>query len=115
MDQTILRLLIREKLLDGRLPHDPVPRACGGPGQGETCDGCGETVTRAQLGMEDADAEHPIRFHVACFYVWDAERRALSFETGARLPARSALRRAEARPGRSWAPSAPPARPSRSA
>jgi hypothetical protein len=65
MDPTMLRLLIREKLVERLLPHDPLPRVCGGPGQGQTCDGCGETVTRDQLAMEDVDAEHPVRFHVA--------------------------------------------------
>ena len=34
MDQPILRLLIREKLADGRLPHTPVPRIWGGSGSG---------------------------------------------------------------------------------
>jgi hypothetical protein len=87
MNQTILRM-IQGKLVDGRLPQDPLPRVCGGPGQGETCDGCGEIVTRAELAMENADGEHPIHFHVSCFYIWDAERRALNLESSPRLPAR---------------------------
>ena len=44
MDQPLLRLLIQEKLADGRLPHTPIPRVWGGPGNGETCDGFGETA-----------------------------------------------------------------------
>ena len=80
MNQTILRM-IQEKLVDGRLPQDPLPRVCGGPGQGETCDGCGEIVTRAELALENADAEHPIHFHVPCFYIWDAQRRALNLDS----------------------------------
>ena len=47
MDQPTLRLLIQEKLADGRLPRAPIPRVWGGPGHGESCDGCGETVTSA--------------------------------------------------------------------
>jgi hypothetical protein len=76
MDQPILRLLIQEKLADGRLPHAPIPRIWGGPGNGETCDGCGETVTKAQTLMENLDAAgRGVTFHVACFYVWDVARR----------------------------------------
>lgn len=69
MDQAILRFLIREKLATGCLPHDHILRVWGAPGQGETCDGCGGTVTRAQTLMEGAlDAEGcGVRFHVECF------------------------------------------------
>ena len=57
MDQPILRLLILEKLADGRLPHTPVPRVWSGSGNGEACDGCGELVTKAQMAMEGLDAK----------------------------------------------------------
>ena len=77
MDEPILRLLIQEKLAAGRLPNDHIPRIWGGPGNGETCDGCEETVTKAQIVMENLDATgFGLQFHVACFYVWDAERQA---------------------------------------
>jgi hypothetical protein len=77
MDPSALRLLIREKLVNGSLPHNHIPRIWGGPGNGETCDGCGEIVTRSQMLMEGAlDAMgRGIRFHVACFQAWDAERQ----------------------------------------
>ena len=52
MDKPTLRLLIRAKLADGRLPQDHIPRMWGGPGSGETCDGCGEIVTKTQMLME---------------------------------------------------------------
>ena len=45
MEQPLLRLLIQEKLADGRLPHTPIARAWNGAGNGRMCDGCGETVT----------------------------------------------------------------------
>jgi hypothetical protein len=41
MDQAIRSLLILEKLATECLPRTQTPRICGGPGQGETCDGCG--------------------------------------------------------------------------
>lgn len=82
MDPSIPRLLIREKLATGCLPHTHIPRIWGAPGQGETCDGCGGTVTRAQMLMEGAlDARGcGVRFHVACFSAWDAEREVAGHE-----------------------------------
>jgi hypothetical protein len=77
MDQAILRLLIREKLLTGCLPRNQTLRIWGGPGNGETCDGCGGTVTAAQLLMEGAleACGCGVRFHVECFALWDDERQ----------------------------------------
>jgi hypothetical protein len=117
MDQPILRLLIREKLADGRLPHTPVPRVWSGSGSGETCDGCGQTVTKAEMAMEGLDAKGcGVQFHVACFHVWDVERQAPGHGPSARLPARSAFRAPDARPEtRPWSRSAPSARPASSA
>ena len=36
MDRLTLTLLIHDKLADGRLPHNHIPRMWGGPGNGET-------------------------------------------------------------------------------
>ena len=71
----------REKLADGRLPHDSIPRMWGGPGAGETCDACEEIVTKPQMLMEGlSENGHGIRMHVQCFYMWDTERRAIGHE-----------------------------------
>ena len=116
MEHPFLRLLIQEKLADGRLPSAPLPRAWGGPGNGQTCDGCSETVTAAQTVVEHLDGPgRGVRFHVACFHVWNVERQTAGHEPGARLPARSAFRAVDARPNRPWAPHAPAARPTRAA
>jgi hypothetical protein len=75
MDQPILPFLIRERLADGRLSRHRFPRVRGGPGKGETCHGCGETVTEGQRAIEGIDASgRGVQFHVACFYVWEVER-----------------------------------------
>jgi hypothetical protein len=75
MDQPI-SALIREKLVDGRLPHDHFPRIRSRPGNGEICDGCELTVTRAQTMMESLDAKGcRVQFHVGCYYVWVVERQ----------------------------------------
>ena len=85
MDKPDLRILIRDKLADGRLPHDHIPRMWGGPGNGETCDGCGEIVTKTQMLMEGlskrSGGEGPgVQFHITCFHLWDVERQVLGHE-----------------------------------
>jgi hypothetical protein len=76
MEKPALRLLIRERLADGRLPHNHIPRVWGGSGAGETCDGCGEIVTKEQMLMEGIDdMGSGVQLHVACFHVWDVERQ----------------------------------------
>jgi hypothetical protein len=79
MDEAI-RTVIREKLKDGRLPYDSMPRFWGGPADGEVCDACEKPITKQQLVMEGIAStlsdKKPIQFHVTCFQIWDAERRA---------------------------------------
>jgi len=80
MDIEALRLLIRRKLSDGRLPYDSMPRFWGGAGDGEQCDVCDTPITKEQLVMEGIASvlsnKKPVQFHVPCFYAWDAERGA---------------------------------------
>ena len=85
MDNPTLRILIRDKLADGRLPHDHIPRMWGGPGHGETCDGCGEIVTKTQMLMEGLSRDTGARgsgvhFHITCFHVWDVERQVVGHD-----------------------------------
>ena len=81
MDTEVLRRLIRGKLAIGTLPHDSIPRVWGGPGQGETCQGCAETITKPQMLMEGiSETGRGIQMHVRCFHVWDHERRAIGHE-----------------------------------
>lgn len=76
MDKEALRLLIRDKLADGRLPHDSIPRVWGGPGNEEKCDACEKIVEKPQMLMEGIGGEDGfgIQMHVECFSVWDRER-----------------------------------------
>jgi hypothetical protein len=73
MTERILRALIQEKLVAGRLPYTSIPRLWGGPGSGEICDGCDETVRKDQMVLENRDAAgSSVQFHVSCFHVWKA-------------------------------------------
>jgi len=73
-----LRLLIREKLRDGRLPLDHIPRFWSGPSEGEQCDACGQLILNSLVieGIASATGgKKPIQMHVLCFALWDEERR----------------------------------------
>ena len=74
-----LRALIRQKLADGRLPQDSIPRISGGPSHGEICDGCDEAIAKNQFVMEGVSTDltkRAVQFHVGCFHLWDSERTA---------------------------------------
>jgi hypothetical protein len=77
MDQDAILLMIRDKLADGRLPHDSIPKFWGGPGHGEICAACQEAVARNQFVIEAAriSSKRAPQFHVQCFYLWDAVRK----------------------------------------
>jgi hypothetical protein len=64
------------------LPYNSMPRFWGGVGSGEHCAACEALITKEQLVIEGVASMHtdkkPTQFHVKCFYVWDAERRAIA-------------------------------------
>jgi hypothetical protein len=72
-----LRLLIREKLEDGRLPHERISRVRSSPANGEKCDACESRITMAQFVVTGTilAGRGSIQLHVQCFQVWDDERR----------------------------------------
>jgi hypothetical protein len=77
METESLRLVIRQKLAGGRLPHDSIPRLWGGPSHDEKCHACDETIAIPALIMEGIalNGSEPLQLHVKCFYLWDTERR----------------------------------------
>ena len=71
-----LRLLVRRKIRDRRLPHDGIRTACT-PSDGETCDACDTVLTKDQMLMEGFPLDlgrRPFQMHVRCFQIWDHER-----------------------------------------
>jgi hypothetical protein len=76
MKLDVLRHTIRHKIEDGRLPRDRFSSVWGGPSAGETCDACDAVLATEQVVIEGTGlALGPVRFHVQCFQLWDAERR----------------------------------------
>jgi hypothetical protein len=78
MQTEAIRLLIREKLQDGRLPYDSAPKMRGSPGDGATCDACGEIIRANQMMMEVGPytgEKKSLCFHADCFQLWNAARQ----------------------------------------
>jgi hypothetical protein len=76
MELEALLQLIRQKLADGRLPHNSIPRVWGGQGNNEVCGACDRIIEKNQFVMEGIGAAmKAVQFHVRCFYYWDAERK----------------------------------------
>ena len=72
-----LHLKVRAKLADGYLPKEFLPRVFGGPGTGQRCDACEETVLAEDLEIEGNLAKGGlVRFHIRCFSIWQKEREA---------------------------------------
>ena len=81
MDTDALRLLIRSKLADGRLPVNGIPKVWGGPGHDEMCAACESSVTKDEFiieGISLESAEGMLKLHAKCFWLWENERNKLS-------------------------------------
>jgi hypothetical protein len=78
LDLDTLRLLIRSKLDDGRLPKLKLKRVFGGPGKDEICTACATRITKDQFVSEGIclpDAGPVLTLQVQCFWLWETERR----------------------------------------
>jgi hypothetical protein len=74
LDSSTIRLLIRQKLADGRLPQNSIPRVWGGPGAGEACEILITPFEFIIEGVTMSGEQRALQLHVRCFYIWDDER-----------------------------------------
>ena len=77
--EDVVRVLIQEKLRDGRLPYDGVTRTWSGPSAQEACEGCEMVLAKEHALMKVTTLTRgtkPIHFHAICFQVWNDQRRA---------------------------------------
>ena len=83
MDDDI-RQLIRRRLLEGRLPRGRALDIWAAPGEGQSCDGCGEPIAKNQQIVWGIAAKDwmSVQFHANCYELWEAERLALSRKDG---------------------------------
>jgi hypothetical protein len=79
MQEEVIRSMIREKLLDGDLPHAKCQITWFGPGSRQMCVACDGVIEPSQI---ECECEHPdggvLRFHRECFALWDEIRQALA-------------------------------------
>lgn len=76
MDPEAIRVLIRAKLQDGRLPRRSATRVFSAPGTGELCGACEQLLAGTQLAMVvplKADNTF-VKLHADCYLLWVAER-----------------------------------------
>ena len=80
LDEFWLRQHARGAIENGKLPAQRPDRVMGGPGCGEPCALCGETLGRTQMElepefMEDGEAPKPYKYHLhpLCFAAWECE------------------------------------------
>jgi hypothetical protein len=81
MDDCTLREKARDAIQNGKLPTRSPHSTMGGPGCGEACAICGETVRHTQMELEVVfrqDGEmlpsHKYHLHPRCFMAWESER-----------------------------------------
>jgi hypothetical protein len=77
MGNAAIRTLIRQKLQDGSLPLNGIPRFWVGPSNGEECSACDSLIAGSRVveGIAGTDGlKIPIQMHVECFALWDEEK-----------------------------------------
>jgi len=72
---TALRLRVRERIENGRLPAMAAKHITSGYGSGSICAACDEPITDAQVEYEVDDERDGSRlnFHLGCHLVWQLE------------------------------------------
>ena len=79
MDRALVQQLVRRRINDRRLPLGRSVGIRETLGDGRPCDACEEPISSTEklvLVMVSLEWKS-VCFHVACYAVWDAERRAL--------------------------------------
>ena len=68
--------MVRGKVDGGVLPLEAPVKLWAGKGRGAPCTACDEPILRTQAEYEPQyDGRAPIRLHIGCHGLWEAERR----------------------------------------
>ncbi len=79
-DERMLRDKVRVAIRAGSLPSRRPDRTLSGPGIGEICTACGESIKLDQLELEiqfrhdGASTVQSYHVHLRCFAAWELER-----------------------------------------
>jgi hypothetical protein len=78
MQVEALRRFARQKLQDGRLPHEQLSQMQSRLADGQKCDVCEKRIIMAQFVVTGITlaGRGSIQLHVQCFQCWDDERSA---------------------------------------
>ena len=78
MELDELRSRTRDRLQRGELPREKCQVTWFGPGVGQPCSLCERPITRLEIECEcEQSGGATLRFHQACFAIWDEERQQL--------------------------------------
>jgi len=73
--QERMRWRIASRIRDGILPRRGPDEVLTGRGDGGTCDGCGERITRVDAQVEATFVDCTLlHFHRSCYMQWNARR-----------------------------------------
>ena len=76
MELDELRSVTRDRLQRGELPREKCQVTWFGPGVDQSCSLCERPINRLDI---ECECEQPgggtLRFHQACFAIWDEERQ----------------------------------------
>ncbi len=76
MELDELRSLTRDRLQRGELPREKCQVTWFGPGVGKPCSLCERPIQRLEIECEcEQSGGATLRFHQACFAIWDEERQ----------------------------------------
>jgi hypothetical protein len=68
-----VRLEIREKIATRSLPCEPCKAVWGGAGSGAPCAACDRPILPAEIEFECEQPGDLLRFHQACYVLWEEE------------------------------------------
>jgi hypothetical protein len=74
MDPLALRVRIRAKLADGRLPQDARVRDWTAPRSPGRCEACDEPIAKREAVVQCVAAGRRYVLHLECMYIWYLER-----------------------------------------
>ena len=99
MDREFARLLIRNRLMERRLPRSHAVELPESVGEGERCDGCSEAIGATQTAVWAIVSVSwmSVRLHAECFELWDTERLGFRHTEPAEAAHPDAARREPAR------------------
>jgi hypothetical protein len=79
MDDAIVRRLVRERIVNGRLPRDRTGAVSATNGNDEGCDACSVPVAPDEVLVRvSREGSRRFVFHATCFAIWRDERNKMT-------------------------------------